>query len=83
MNAPAPITGGINCPPVDAAASTPAAKREGKPAFCIKGILITPVDTVFATLDPETEPIKPEPITAMKPGPPITLPAAARDTSIM
>ncbi|CSC69947.1 Uncharacterised protein [Vibrio cholerae] len=83
MNAPAPITGGMSCPPVEAAASTPAAKRAGKPAFFIMGMVITPVETVFATLDPDTDPIKPEASTAIKPGPPTTLPAAARDTSMM
>ena len=83
MKAPAPITGGINCPPVDAAASIPAAKRAGKPAFCINGIVMTPVDTVFATDEPDTDPIKPEPKTATKPGPPTILLAAARDNSMM
>ena len=38
--APAPITGGISCPPFDAAASTPAAKRGEIPERIIIGIVI-------------------------------------------
>ena len=83
INAPAPITGGINWPPVDAAASMPAANRAGKPALRIKGIVMTPVETVLATEEPETEPIKPDPNTATKPGPPIILLARERDKSMM
>jgi len=83
INAPAPITGGISWPPVEAAASTPAAKRAGKPAFRINGMVITPVDTVFATLEPETDPIRPEANTATKPGPPTNRPAAQRANSII
>ena len=55
------MTGGISCPPVEAAASTPAAKRAGNPALRINGMVMTPVDTVLATEEPDTEPIKPEP----------------------
>ena len=83
INAPAPITGGINWPPVDAAASTPAAKRAGKPALRISGMVITPVDTVLATLEPDTDPIRPDAKTATKPGPPTNRPAAQRASSII
>ena len=38
---------------------------------------------VSHSLEPDTEPIKPEPITARKPGPPMILPAAARATLMM
>jgi hypothetical protein len=58
------MTGGISCPPVDAAASTPAANLGENPERTIIGMVITPVDTVVATADPETDPIKPDPTTA-------------------
>ena len=83
INAPAPITGGINCPPVEAAASTAAANFAGKPALRINGIVMTPVETVFATEEPDTEPINPEPNTATNPGPPTKRPAAQRASSII
>ena len=38
-------------------------------------MVITPVETVFATAEPDTEPIKPEPTTATRPAPPVNLPA--------
>ena len=59
MKAPAPMTGGISGPPVEAAASTPAAKRGVKPARFISGMVITPVVTTLATEEPEIEPIRP------------------------
>jgi hypothetical protein len=58
------MIGGINCPPVDAAASTPAANLGVNPDRVIIGIVITPVDTVVATAEPDTDPIRPEPMTA-------------------
>ena len=73
--APAPIIGGISCPPVDAAASMPAAKRGLKPERIIIGIVIIPVDAVVATAEPETEPINPELMIAMWPAPPGYFPA--------
>ncbi len=60
MKAPAPIIGGIICPPVEAAVSTPAAKMGLNPFFFIIGIVIEPVDTVFATALPEIVPIRAE-----------------------
>src|SRR5690606_17610182 len=77
--APAPMIGGISAPPVDAAASTPAENWAEKPSRFIIGMVITPVDTVLATAEPETEPISPEPITATSPDPPIKRPARQRD----
>ncbi len=82
MKAPAPMIGGISWPPVDAAASTPAANRGAKPARFISGMVITPVVTTFATEEPEIEPISPDPSTATWPGPPTNRPAAARARSI-
>ena len=82
MKAPAPMTGGISGPPVEAAASTPAAKRGVKPARFISGMVITPVVTTLATEEPEIEPISPEASTATWPGPPTKRPAATRARSI-
>ena len=68
--APAPIMGGINWPPVDALASTAPANGAGKPARFIIGMVMTPVDAVFATALPLMVPVNPEEITATNPGPP-------------
>ena len=65
------MTGGIRAPPVDAAASTPAANLPENPERFIIGIVITPIETVLATADPDIEPIKPEPITDTSPAPPV------------
>jgi hypothetical protein len=43
MKAMAPITGGINCPPVPAAASIPAATLGGIPVETIIGIVMLPI----------------------------------------
>ena len=64
------MTGGMSCPPVEAAASTPAANRGENPERVIIGIVSTPVETVVATADPDTDPIRPEPTTATWPAPP-------------
>ena len=69
MNAPAPMIGGMSGPPVEAAASTPAANRGVNPARFISGMVITPVVTTLATEEPEIEPIRPEASTATWPGP--------------
>ncbi len=42
---------------------------------------MTPVDTVLATAEPDTMPVNAEAITAARPGPPVTRPAAARARS--
>ncbi len=62
--APAPMMGGMICPPVEAAASTAAANFGRKPARCIIGMVMTPVAATFATVEPEMVPISAEPITA-------------------
>ena len=80
--APAPIIGGIICPPVDAAASTPAANIGLKPFAFIRGIVITPVEAVFATADPEIVPVKADAITATKAAPPLNRPAIILANSI-
>ena len=72
------MIGGISCPPVDAAASTPPANLGEKPARFIRGIVITPVDAVFATAEPEMVPVRPDAMTATIPGPPTNRPATAR-----
>ena len=81
--APAPMTGGINWPPVEAAASTPPANFGGKPARFISGMVMTPVETVLATADPVIDPMRPEPRIATIPGPPVMRPAAARASARM
>jgi len=75
------MIGGMSCPPVEAEASTPAAKRGGKPASFISGMVTDPVDTVLATVDPEIVPVSPEAKTATRPGPPASRPTAARARS--
>ena len=82
-NAPAPIIGGMSCPPVDAAASTPPANLALKPAFFINGIVITPVEAVFATAEPEIIPVNADENMATNPGPPVILSATQRDSSMM
>ena len=77
-NATAPITGGMIWPPLDAAASTPPAKRALKPIFLMIGIVKTPVDTTLATAAPDIEPNIAELITAACAGPPGSLPVEAK-----
>ncbi|MDC0178834.1 TRAP transporter large permease subunit, partial [Woeseiaceae bacterium] len=74
-NAPAPIIGGIICPPVEAAVSTPAANLGENPDRIIMGMVIMPVETVVVIAEPDIEPIKPEPTTATCPAPPWKRPA--------
>jgi hypothetical protein len=59
-----PITGGMICPPVEAAASTPPAKLGLKPIFLDDGMVNTPVETTLATAVPESEPNRAEAATA-------------------
>ena len=58
------MIGGISCPPVDAAASTPPAKRPRKPLDFMSGMVITPGEAVLATADPLMGPVKAEDKTA-------------------
>ncbi len=82
MNAPAPMIGGINCPPVEADASTPAANLALNPFAFINGIVMTPVDAVLATAEPEIVPVNAEDITATNAAPPRSLPAILLDISM-
>jgi len=72
------MIGGINCPPVEAAASTPPANFGWNPARFISGMVITPVEAVLATAEPEIVPVSPEAMIATMPGPPTIFPAMAR-----
>ena len=76
------MIGGITCPPVDEAASIPAANRPRKPLAFIKGIVMTPVDAVFATADPLIVPVSADDKTATKAAPPLIFPATTFDISI-
>ena len=80
--APAPIIGGISPPPVEAAASTPAANFARKPLDFISGMVMTPVDAVFATAEPLIVPVIAEAITATKAAPPRIRPATSLESSI-
>ena len=81
INAPAPIIGGISCPPVDATDSKEPASSGEYPAFFISGIVYTPVPATLATAEPETIPISPEHITAAFAGPPVSLLESLRPRS--
>ena len=70
MKAPAPMIGGMICPPELAVASTAPAKAGGKPIRFIVGIVKAPVVATLATAEPESIPKKELAITATWPGPP-------------
>ena len=70
INAIAPITGGIICPPVDATASTAPANTALYPLRFIIGIVIWPVVATFAIALPEMLPNKLLEITAALAEPP-------------
>ena len=76
------MIGGISCPTVVAAASTPPAKRPRKPLDFMSGMVITPVEAVLATADPLMVPVKAEDKTATKADPQRILPATTYETSI-
>ena len=76
-NAPAPISGGMICPPDDATASTAAANRLGYPNRVMAGSVIAPVDATFAEAEPEIDPNKADDITETLAAPPLRCPAAA------
>ena len=73
MKAPAPMIGGMICPPVEATDSTEPASSGLYPVFFIRGIVNTPVLDTLATAEPEIIPIRPEDITAALAGPPTVL----------
>ena len=76
-NAPAPIKGGIICPPVEATASTAAATRFGYPSFSIAGNVTIPVEATLAEAEPEIDPKRADARTETFAPPPFSLPAAA------
>ena len=69
--AAAPMIGGINCPPVEATASTAPATAGRYPPRRMSGILIVPVVRTLATAVPDIIPIKLLPTTAAFAGPPL------------
>ena len=81
-NAAAPITGGNNCPPVEATASIAAALCAGYPLRLIMGMVTTPVDITLATALPEMEPKIADAITAIFMAPPRKPPISMSDTSV-
>ena len=82
MNAPAPMTGGMICPPELATASTAPAKYAGYPIFFIRGIVKLPVPYTFATAEPDMDPNRHELTTAIFAGPPAVVPVKACATSM-
>ena len=72
--AAAPMIGGMIWPPVEATASTPAAKCGGKPVRFISGIVIGPSTMTLATALPEIVPNRLELTTDTLPGPPAVWP---------
>ena len=72
-----PITGGMICPPVEAAASTAPAKAGLETHFLMMGMVKTPVETTLATAVPDREPNRAEAATAAWAGPPAKRPVAA------
>ena len=69
--AAAPITGGTNCPVVEAAVSTPPADSGRKPTRFMSGIVNVPVVATLAVDEPENEPIMALARTADFAGPPL------------
>ena len=81
-NAAAPITGGVNCPLVEAATSTAPAFSAENPTFFIKGIVNVPVVTTLAIDEPDTRPVNPDDTTAALAGPPRKWPSPAKAVRI-
>ena len=80
--APAPINGGMICPPDDATASTAAAIRFGYPSDTIVGKVTMPVEATLADADPEIDPNKADDKTETFAAPPLNRPAADAATFI-
>ena len=74
MKAAAPITGGINCPPVEPTASIAAARTREKPDRAISGMVTMPTATTLLTAAPEIMPNSAEPTTAILAAPPRNVP---------
>ena len=64
------MTGGVICPPVEAAASIPPANLGEKPRDFISGMVKVPVPTTLAAADPENVPNIADDTTAACAGPP-------------
>ena len=67
------MTGGMICPPEDAAASTPPANCGEKPLRCIIGMVSRPVDSTFVTGPPVIVPNMADDTIAAWAGPPRSL----------
>ncbi len=74
MNATAPMTGGMICPPMEAVASTAPANSGLKPVRFMSGMVKAPVVTTLAIADPLTIPRRQEEKTATFAGPPLVCP---------
>ena len=68
-NAATPITGGMSCPPVEAQVSTAPANSLEYPVLIIIGMVMLPVVTTFAAIEPEMVPMQPLAMTAVCAGP--------------
>ena len=79
----APMIGGVNCPPVEATASTAPAKSFLYPVFFISGMVMVPVVATFAMADPLIIPIRADAITETFAGPPGDRPTRGREMSLM
>ncbi len=76
------MIGGMIWPPVEAVASTPAAKCGGNPERFISGIEIGPSTMTLATALPEIVPNRLELTTDTLPGPPAVCPVSAMAKSM-
>ena len=72
------MTGGINTPPVEAQASTPAAKGAVNLMRRMAGMVMTPVVITLVTTEPLIEPIRPLATMATLAGPPRMCPSNAK-----
>ncbi len=75
--------GGVNCPPVEATASTAAAKSALYPTFFINGIVIVPVVATLAMALPLIIPKRALANTATFAGPPVERPTSVSAISFM
>ena len=81
MKAAAPITGGINCPPVEPTDSMAAARYGVKPDLTMVGMVTIPTASTLLTALPEIMPNNAEPTTAILAAPPRKRPMAAIEIS--
>ena len=78
IKAPAPMIGGMICPPVEAAASIAPDVFLSYPTLCISGIVRLPVATTLPADVPLIIPISPEAKIATLAGPPRCRPVRAK-----